>query len=133
MKKLCTALFLLCAVSGLQPALAADDGNAGLSFWERLRKKIEMLAPQKKVTATTAVGGVRGAPVTADDTYWKGEKAAETVDADELDEFQKAIALAESGESKQAQAAFSEFVKKSPDSPLRQDAEQALAQLKSAR
>ena len=88
-----------------------------------------MRAPQKNVAATTAVGGVRGAQVTANDTYWKGEKAEQKVDPEELAAFQKAMALAEAGEVKQAQAAFAEFVKKSPDSPLRKDADQALAQL----
>ena len=130
MKKLIAILMLVGIAFGAQTLYAAEGGNSTLSFWEKLRKKIEMLAPQKKVNATTAVGGVRGAQVSADDTYWKGEKA-KAIDPDELVAFKKAMSLAESGEMKEAQTAFTEFVKKSPESPLRKDADLALAQLKS--
>ncbi len=108
---------------------AAEAGDASLGFWEKLRRKVELMAPHKNVSATTAVGGVRGAQVTANDTYWKGEKTVQEVDSDELAAFQKAMGLAEAGEVKQAQAAFADFIKKNPDSPLRKDADQALAQL----
>lgn len=128
MKKSIVTLLFLGVALGSQVLYAADAGDSTLSFWEKLRKKIEMLAPQKKVSATTAVGGVRGAQISADDTYWKGEKIP-VVDPDELATFLKAMALVDSGEMKQAQAAFAEFVKKSPDSPLRKDADLALAQL----
>lgn len=131
MKKSLAILMLLGIALGSQTLQAAEGSDAGLSFWEKLRKKIEMLAPQKKVSASTSVGGVRGAQVSAEDTYWKGEKA-KPIDPEELAAFKKAMALAESGETKQAQAAFTEFVKKAPDSPLRKDADLALAELKSA-
>jgi HEAT repeat protein len=39
------------------------------------------------------------------------------------------MALAEAVKSQEALAAFTDFVKKNPDSGLRKDAEQALAQL----
>ena len=42
------------------------------------------------------------------------------------------MALAEAGDMKQAQTAFTEFITKSPDSPLRKDADLALIQLKAA-
>ena len=129
MKKLLAIVVLLGITLGSQTLFAADGKDSTLSFWEKLRKKIEMLAPQKKVNATTAVGGVRGAQVSADDTYWKGEKVQ--IDPEELVAFNKAMSLAEAGETKQAQDAFAEFVKKSPDSLLRKDADLALAQLKS--
>jgi TolA-binding protein len=129
MKKLIALLTLLGMALGATSALAAEAADGSQGFWDKLRRKIELMAPQKGVSATTAVGGVRGAQVTASDTYWKGEKTAPKIDADELEEFQKAMALAESGKSQEAQAAFAEFVKKNPDSPLRKDAEQALAQL----
>lgn len=132
MKKSLAILVLLGIAFGSQTLYAAEGSDSTLSFWEKLRKKIEMLAPQKKVNASTSVGGVRGAQISADDTYWKGEKL-KPVDPDELAAFKKAMDLAESGETKQAQAAFTEFVKKTPDSPLRKDADLALAQLKSAR
>lgn len=133
MKKSIVMLVLLGAALASQALFAGEEASGTLSFWEKLRKKIELLAPQKKVNATTAVGGVRGAQISADDTYWKGEKMAKPIDADELAAFEKAMALAESGETKQAHTAFSEFIKKSPDSPLRKDADQALAQLQPAK
>lgn len=131
MKNIIAILVLTGMALGSASVLAAGANDNSLSFWEKLRRKVELMAPQKNVVATTAVGGVRGAQVTADDTYWKGEKAVQNIDPDELAAFRKAMALAESGDAKQAQAAFAEFVKKNPESPLRKDAEQALAQLQS--
>ncbi len=129
MKKLMTLLALLATLLGATTLYAAEANDSSLGFWERLRMKVEQMAPHKNVSATTAVGGVRGAQVTADDTYWKGEKAVQNIDSEELAAFQKAMALAEAGDVKQAQTAFSDFVKNNPESPLRKDAEQALAQL----
>lgn len=127
--KMIASLVLLGMTLGATTLYAAEAGNSSLSFWEKLRRRVEMMAPQKNVAATTAVGGVRGAQVTANDTYWKGEKAAQNIDSDELAEFQKAMTLAEAGDVKQAHAAFAEFVKNNPNSLLRKDADQALAQL----
>ena len=129
MKKRIVSLLLLTIVLPAQALYAADKSEAPLSFWEKLRVKIEQIAPQKKLTATTAVGGVRGAKMAVDDVYWKGEKAIQTVDADELDAFKHAMSLAAAGELLKAQAAFTEFVAKNPESLLRKDADQALAQL----
>lgn len=126
MKKL-IALFVLAGVVLAAPAYSADD-NQGGSLWERLRKKIELLTPKKKITTTTAVGGVRGAQADADDVYWKGE-ANQTIDADELAAFKKGLSLADTGDLTGAQAAFADFEKKYPDSRLREDAEAALALL----
>ncbi len=123
MKRYVALLFSLALMS---QAVHAEEAKEP-SFWEKLRMKIEQLTPQKKLSPTTAVGGVRGAPVEANDIYWKGEAAA--IDATELAAFQKALALAEGGKKAEAQAAFAEFAKTYPDSPLRKDAEQALAQL----
>ncbi len=133
MKKAMVMVLLLGMVSGSQALYAAEGSDSRLSFWENLRMKIQVLVPQKKVIASTAVGGVRGAAIASDDVYWKGEKGTQTIDADELTAFQQAMALAEAGEVKQAQAAFSEFIKKNPDSHLRKDADQALAQLQPAK
>lgn len=120
-------------LAGSQALYAEEKKDATPNFWEKLRAKIEQIAPQKKVTATTAVGGVRGAKMAVDDVYWKGEKTAQTVDADELEAFTSAMTLASSGEHAKAQAAFAEFISKNPDSPLRKDADLALAQLKAAK
>src|SRR5512134_2781644 len=117
MKRL-IALSVLLGVVLATPAYSADDKPEG-SLWERLRKKIELITPKKKISTTTAVGGVRGSQADADDVYWKGEANAQPVDADELLAFKKAIALAEAGDMAGANSAFSDFLKKHPDSRLR--------------
>ena len=131
MKKL-TMLFLLGLVLGSQALYAAEKGDSSKSFWEKLRTKIEAMAPQKKMTVTTAAGGVRGAPVSTNDMYWKNEATGQTIPDEELAEFKKAMTLAGSDDKTQAQAAFSDFIKKYPESSLRKDADQALALLSKA-
>jgi TolA-binding protein len=127
MKKL---LSLLLVISFAASTLHAQDKNqAALGFWEMLRMKIEQLTPQKKLNTTPAVGGVRGAAVEVADVYWKGETKPQFIDSDELTAFQKAMSLVEAGQKDQAQAAFTDFAKTYPNSPLRKDADQAMAQL----
>lgn len=133
MKKYMNSLLLVCLTLGAQTLYAGEKSVSAPSFWEILRAKLEQMAPQKRVTATTAVGGVRGAKMAADDVYWKGEKVAQTIDAEELENFQKAMELVNTGELAKAQEAFAEFVTNNPDSPLRKDADQALAQLQVAK
>jgi len=131
MKKLLSLLLLISLAS---PVLSADDkSESGLGFWEMLRMKIEQLTPQKKLNTTTAVGGVRGAPVQANDIYWKGETKPQSIDADELAAFQKAMTLVEADQKDQARTAFVDFSKTYPTSPLRPDAEKALARLQAAK
>lgn len=123
-------LFLLVVSSFTSASIYAADSNAGsISLWDRLRKKIESFTPQKKIGVTNAVGGVRGAPSDAHDIYWKGEVSHDVIDADELNVFKKAMDLAAAGEKKQANSAFAEFIKAYPESSLRKDADQALAEL----
>ena len=129
MKKL-IMLSLLGLALGSQMLHAGEKSGNAQSFWERLRSKIESLAPQKRVTATNATGGVRGTSVSSEDIYWKGEASAQAIASDELEAFKAAMKLAESNDAAQAQAAFSAFIKKYPESALRKDAEQALALLK---
>jgi TolA-binding protein len=129
MKKL-IALFVLLGVVLATPAYSVDDTQGG-SLWERLRRKIELLTPKKKISTTTAVGGVRGAQADAEEVYWKGEAKSQPIDADELAAFKSAISLVDAGDRAGGQAAFADFVKKHPDSRLKEDAEQALAQLQS--
>ena len=133
MKRIIALLMVAAMAVGSQILHAAEKNDTSLSFWERLSAKIEQMAPQKKVSATTAVGGVRGANIAADDVYWKGEKAPQAIDADELQTFKSAMTLAAAGDMVKAQAAFSDFVAKNPESPLRKDADQALAQLQTAK
>lgn len=114
-------------------SLHADEkkGNTS-SFWDKLRSKIESLTPQKKLGITTATGGVRGAPASTEDLYWKNDAAAQTIGSDELEAFAQAMKLAEKDDKAQAQAAFSDFVKKYPGSSLRKDAYEALVLLQNA-
>ena len=129
-----SAVFVLVFLTVSSQALYAEEKkDSSANFWEKLRAKIEQMAPQKKITATTAVGGVRGAKMAVDDVYWKGEKAVHAVDADELEAFTHAMSLAAAGEHAKAQTAFTAFVNKNPDSPLRKDADLALAQLQAAK
>ena len=112
-----------------QPVHADENKGSSLSFWDKLRSKVESLTPQKKLGATTATGGVRGAAVSTDDMYWKNDASEQTIPADELEAFAKAVKLAETDDKTQAQAAFSEFVKKYPASSLRKEAYEALVLL----
>lgn len=128
MKRVIVLLLVLANIFTVAPLYAADNSDS-MSLWERLRRKIESFTPQKKIGASNAVGGVRGAPSDANDIYWKGEANKEDIDAAELSAFKKATDLASAGETKQAHAAFTEFVKAYPDSKLRKDADQALAAL----
>jgi TolA-binding protein len=129
MKKIIVLFFVIASAFSSVTLYAADNNSGSMSLWERLRKKIETFTPQKKIGATNAVGGVRGAPSDANDIYWKGEASHEVIDADELSAFKKAMDLATAGETKQAHDAFAEFIKNHPDSSLRKDADQALAAL----
>ncbi|MDO8262665.1 MAG: hypothetical protein Q7T21_05510 [Gallionella sp.] len=125
-------LFLLGLALFSQALHAGEKNDNTSSFWDRLRGKIESLTPQKKLGATTATGGVRGAHAATEDMYWKNDASAQIIDSDELEVFAKAMKLTDSDDKAQAQAAFSEFIKKYPESSLRQDADQALAQLQNA-
>lgn len=131
MKRL-VALLVLLGVVLATPGYAASTSSEP-SLWERLRKKIETMTPKKKLSTTTAAGGVRGSLADADDVYWKGEAKAQVIDEDELAAFKKAMTLVDAGNSKDAQAAFTDFIKANPESALRGDAEAALAQLQTGK
>jgi TolA-binding protein len=119
-------LLLVGLAFGSQVLYAAGQGDTA-SFWERLRSKLESFTPQNRVTITNATGGVRGAPMATEDMYWKGDASTRTLDSVELEAFKKAVAFIDLGDKKQAQTAFSEFIRKYPNSSLRKDADQALA------
>lgn len=126
-------LFLLTVALFSQPLHAGDKNDKTSNFWETLRSKVESLTPQKKLGVTTATGGVRGAPAATDDLYWKNDASAEQImGSGELEAFAKAMKLIDSDDKVQAQAAFSEFIKKYPESSLHQDAAQALVLLQNA-
>jgi len=123
MKKLIT-IAMLFVMASAAAALQAEEKST--SFWDGMRKKIETIAPKKQLGATTAVGGVRGAPSDVNDFYWKGEAASAQVDPQELTAFTKAFELGASGNVPQSQQAFQWFIKTYPDSVLRKDADKAL-------
>lgn len=123
MKRL-AMFFMIGLTFGSQMIYAEEQGDVS-NFWEKLREKLEMLNPQKKVVETTT-GGVRGAPTVTEDIYWKGEISAQTVDSDELEAFKKGIVFMNSGDKKQAQTAFDDFINKYPESSLIKDAKEAL-------
>jgi TolA-binding protein len=125
-------LLLLSLAFASQGLYAADKGDNKPGFWDALRSKLESFTPQKKVSATTAVGGVRGAATASDDMYWKGASSPQAIDADELEAFMAAMRLNDAHDEAQAQTAFAEFIKKYPESTLRKDAEQALSVISSA-
>jgi TolA-binding protein len=129
MKKICAFILLVAFTFLSSVTFAAENKEGTMSIWDMLRKKIESFTPQKKIVATNAVGGVRGALSDASDIYWKGEATQEVIDADEMTAFKKAMDFGATGNTAQAQTAFSEFIKTYPDSPLRKDADQALSAL----
>ncbi|OGS96025.1 MAG: hypothetical protein A3H31_04920 [Gallionellales bacterium RIFCSPLOWO2_02_FULL_57_47] len=126
-------MLLLLGLALFSQALHAGEKNdKALSFWDRLRGKIESLTPQKQLGATTATGGVRGAFIASEDMYWKNDTSGQTIGSDELEVFTRAMKLTDSDDKAQAQAAFAEFIKQYPQSILRKDADQALALLQNA-
>ena len=134
MKKIITTLALVLGITLCVPPLYGEEpineqNREPISLWESLRKKIETLTPKKKLIATTAVGGVRGALVESEDLYWKGERVKKEIDANELNDFENAIILYESGNSEGAKNAFSQFIMEHPKSTLIADANKALALL----
>ncbi len=111
------------------PAGAGAGSGSMSGFMEKLRMKVEQLTPQKQMNASTAVGGVRGSAVAASDVYWKGEAKPQTIDAAELESFQKGVSLMESDQKAKALAAFTEFAKTYPESILKADAEEIMQRL----
>jgi hypothetical protein len=122
------------AVSGVilavSVALAGQDGK-GDGFWSALRSKLEKVTPTRKSTATTAVGGVRGAKNDeAADIYWKGKDKRVEVGEDELEKFNLAVECRIKGENGLALKHFEEFLRDYPRSSLRAEGLQAVEKLK---
>jgi TolA-binding protein len=114
-------------------AAIAHGGQEGKkdTFWDNLRGKLEKVTPAKKTTATTAVGGVRGAKSEeAADIYWKGKETRLEVPEDELQSFNAAVDLASKGEHREALKKFEAFLRLYPQSQLRRDGLQAVDKLK---
>ena len=109
-------------------AYAEDKKDAG--FWDGLKGKIEKLAPKKKTTETTAVGGVRGTrDSSSEGLYWKGEDSKEITD-DEVRIFRTALDDASVGKRHEAAAQFAAFLQMYPNSLLKTDALRSITELK---
>lgn len=127
-----TRLLISCIVVILAASapLAAEKDQED-SFWDKLRNKVETLAPKKKTEVTTAVGGVRGAKDMTQALYWKGEESEVEVQEVELKQFNLALEQALEGNVQGSLKGFEDFLAQYPDSPLREDAENAVRELKS--
>jgi TolA-binding protein len=122
------AVALLCMIT---TAYAAEPGSKKDSFWETLQGKLEKLTPTKKVTNTTAVGGVRGAKNDeATDIYWKGKDKPVEIDEEEIHKFNLAVETKFKGNNELALKQFEEFLAEYPQSSLRVEGLQATEKIR---
>jgi TolA-binding protein len=120
-------LVLLCTT-----AIAEDKKESG--FWSELRGKVEKLAPKKKTTEVTAVGGVRGAKDSAaEGLYWRGEEKQIDIANAEVTAFRAALDDAAAGKRDEATTKFIQFAQIYPKSPLKEDALRAAEELKAGK
>ena len=128
-KTIVLLLMLLLSASLLQ---AEESAESEMSFWDKIRAKIEKVTRQKKPAVTTAVGGVRAAKSESGQSlYWKGENVPPTVSEQELEAFKQALTLAESGELTQGRDLFEQFLDDYPKSFMKDDALFALQEIRS--
>ena len=121
---LCLGIFMVLSVS-----FAEDKEKEG--FWSKLKKKIESIKPKKERVVVTAVGGVKGAQDDpSKELYWKGKEQDQKIGIEELDKFESALEYAMNGNDKDSLNAFNEFLTQYPNSPLKEDAIQAIENLK---
>lgn len=107
------------AVLLLPLSLQAAEGD----YWQQLKERLAQITPQKKGSATTAVGGVRGSKDQAADTlYWKDEATKLQVAEEEYGRFAAANQSAVDGKKELALAGFQSFVNDYPQSPLKAEA-----------
>lgn len=114
---------LLLAILALPFSPQAAEGD----YWQQLKERLAQIAPQKKGSATTAVGGVRGSKDQAADTlYWKDEAVKVQVPEEEYARFTAAQQSAADGKKEQAMAGFQSFVRDYPQSALKAEAVAAI-------
>lgn len=100
-------------------SLYAAEGD----YWQGMKERLSKIAPQKKVSATTAVGGVRGSKdQSADTLYWKDEAITAKVPDEEYAFFTVAFQLAVDGKKADATSSFQAFLKEYPQSSLKGEA-----------
>jgi TolA-binding protein len=113
--------------------LYAADVKKERGFWDNLLKKVMHIIPRKRATdmTTTAVAGIRGAKdESAGNLYWKGKKEELVVSTEELEKFNKSLTLAMGGKSEESLKSFEEFLATYPESQLREDALDAIKNLR---
>lgn len=121
-------MILACALV-LSAALAYGEQKDG--FWDKLQYKLEKVTPAKKGSATTAVGGVRGAKNDeATDVYWKGKDKTSEVNEDEMLKFNLALESKLKGDNELALKQFEEFLSAYPQSTFRVEGLQAVEKIR---
>jgi TolA-binding protein len=126
------ALVVLALLLAVSVARAGQDGKDD-GFWSGLLTKLQKLAPTRKSTAVTAVGGVRGAKNDeVADIYWKGREKSVEVGEDELEKFNVALESRKKGDNALALRHFEEFLRDYPHSSMGPEAQQAVERIKSA-
>lgn len=110
---------------------AAAHGGEKDGFWDKLQNKLEKVTPAKKASATTAVGGVRGAKNDdATEIYWKGKDKSSEMNEEELHKFNLAVESKVKGDNELAMKQFEEFLAAYPLSPFRVEGLQAVEKIK---
>lgn len=131
MKKALIISIVMVLALAFSTAAFAQEKQAG--FWDKMKNKVETLAPKKTTTVTTAVGGVRGAKEDISVMYWKNDEGSVVVTEAEMAKFNEALDLAMRNMADQATTKFQEFMNMYPNSALKADAENALTNLQAAK
>jgi hypothetical protein len=111
---------------------APVSGEQKEGFWDKLQTKLEKITPTKKVSTTSAVGGVRGAKNDdASDIYWKGRDKTLEMSDEELEKFNIAMESRRKGDNELSLKQFEEFLNLYPQSQFRVEGLQAAEVLRS--
>ena len=106
-------------------------GEQNGGFWDKLQSKLDKVTPSKKISTTTAVGGVRGTKNDdASDIYWKGRDKALNMNDEELAKFTLALESRRKGENALALKQFEEFLELYPQSQFRVEGLQAVEMIR---
>ena len=116
---------------GMMLAASVVQGAEKDGFWDKMQNRLEKVTPAKKTTATTAVGGVRGAKNDdAADIYWKGKDKPVEAPEEELQKFNAGVEAKLKGDNELALKQFEEFIASYPSSSLRLDSMQAVERIR---
>ncbi|NJD91166.1 MAG: hypothetical protein FIA91_06595 [Geobacter sp.] len=116
---------------GMMLAASVVQGAEKDGFWDKMQNRLEKVTPAKKTSATTAVGGVRGAKNDdAADIYWKGKDKPVEAPDEELQKFNAGVEAKLKGDNELALKQFDEFIAAYPNSSLRLDSMQAAERIR---